>query len=251
MNFVDFHTHLDWYDQEELFGQLAEFSGTIVSASENHESFIKNLKIAEDIKKVNNSVKIIPTCGIHPKNADKEINNLSKYQVLCEKSPVIGEIGMDFCWYKNASAEIQETVFRYFLEHCNKFEKYCVIHTKDAEKQIGDILLDYPKAKPIIHWYDGPEEIYLEFIKRGYMQTFGCETIRSKHIQKLLKQTPLELILAETDNPTAEPWLGGKNNSVQLIKRVYSDIAQILELPEVQLASIINSNSQKIINSVV
>ena len=77
----------------------------------------------------------------------------------------------------------------------------------DAEMQICNILTEYPNAKPIIHWYDGPEKVYKEFIKRGYMQTFGCETIRSKHIQSLLLETPHNLILAETDNPTAETWL--------------------------------------------
>lgn len=254
MEYIDFHTHLDWYDdQKGLIKQLCGFNGTIVAASVDADSFKRNLEIAAAVNKSNVGAggecncKIIPTVGIHPKNAAEAPENLSIYDELCKKSPIIGEIGMDFCWYKDASPAKQEVVFRYFLNHCNQTGKYCVIHTKDAESQIARILEEYPDVKPIIHWYDGPEDIYQEFCRRGYYQTFGCETIRSKHIQKLLLQTPEHLILAETDNPTAEPWLGGTDNSVELIKRVYTDIGIILGISEEETGKKIARNSQRIL----
>lgn len=79
------------------------------------------------------------------------------------------------------------------------------------------------------------------------MQTFGCETIRSKHIQKLLEQTPLDLILAETDNPDSEKWLGGTDSSIFLIERIYKDIAEVLGLKIEKIAKTINENSAKIL----
>lgn len=251
--YVDFHTHLDWYeDKDQLLNQLKNFNGTIVAASVNKESFVKNCEIKNDAEALGLDVKIIPTLGIHPKDVLSEIagGNLDDYLPLLEKSPLIGEIGMDFCWYKDASPQQQEKVLRFFLEYCNATNKYCVIHTKDAEQQIADILLDYPDAKPIIHWYDGPESVYDEYINRGYMQTFGCETIRSNHLKNLLLKTPDELILAETDNPTAEPWLGGTDNSVHLIKRIYNELAEIKKCSLEKMAEIINNNSVKILNSV-
>lgn len=244
---VDFHTHLDWYtDQTSLSSQLQNFHGIIVTASVDAESFRLNQQIAQ--RNNNEHLTIIPTFGIHPEKVLEAPANLNAFDKFCDASPLIGEIGMDFCWYKDASPVAQERVFRYFLDHCNKTEKFCVIHTKDAEKQICRILEDYPKAKPIIHWYDGPEDVYQEFIRRGYYQTFGCETIRSKHIQNLLQQTPLNLILAETDNPTAEPWLGGKDNSVNLIERIYKDIADVLKMDFAEIRKIIFENTQQILN---
>ena len=248
MNFIDFHTHLDWYeDEEQLFLQLKAFDGKIISASVDDKSYAKNLKIANKAKALGYSVEIIPTFGIHPQKTLTVPDNLAVFNELCDSSKIIGEIGMDFCWYKEAGPVQQEKVFRYFLEHCNKTGKYCVIHTKDAEQQIADILTDYPNAKPIIHWYDGPENIFKEFVKRGYYQTFGCQTVRSKHIQSLLKQLPLDLLLAETDNPTAEPWLGGTDNSVQLIQRVYKEIAAVLNLPLNSVVNQINKNAASIL----
>lgn len=245
-DFVDFHTHLDWYqNQQELKLQLQAFTGIIVAASVDANSYKANIKLAEQF--ANSSVRIIPTFGIHPEKAAEAPGNLSELDDFCVSSPLIGEIGMDFCWYKNVPALQQEKVFRYFLEHCHNYKKHCVIHTKDAEEQICRILEEYPNAKPIVHWYDGPEDVYQEFIKRGYYQTFGCETSRSEHIQKLLKQTPERLILAETDNPTAEPWLGGTDSSVQLISRIYSDIAKVLCKPEDWVRGVINENGKVVL----
>ncbi len=249
---IDFHTHLDFYKREELQHQLTEFSGTIVAASVDEKSFLENCGIAEWAKSSARACHIIPTFGIHPNRADENADLLddpdtaTRLAGYLDRSPFIGEIGMDFCWSKS-SRKNQEKVFRWILEYCNKKEKACVIHTKDAEQEICDILTDYTNARPIIHWYDGPENIFREFIRRGYPQTFGVETIRSPHLQNLLRLTPTELVLAETDNPDSEPWLGGKRSDVALIERVYDELAGLLGLPRHQLEKIIEENFHRII----
>ena len=268
---IDFHTHLDFYKREELQKQLTEFSEIIIAASVDEKSFLENCRIAEWAKNnlcltsqnlpgshpaftLPRNCRIIPTFGIHPNRADENAGlldnpvtaaRLAKY---LDRSPLIGEIGMDFCWSKS-SPENQEKVFRWFLEYCNKTGKACVIHTKDAEQKICDILSDYPKARPIIHWYDGPENIFREFIRRGYPQTFGVETIRSPHLQSLLRLTPPELLLAETDNPDSEPWLGGTRSDVALIERVYDEIAGLLGMSRPALEKIIEENFKRIISN--
>ncbi len=255
---IDFHTHLDFYKKEELKAQLAEFSGIILAASVDEKSFLKNCEIAGWTKmtatRKNAGCQIIPTFGIHPNAADENAVILDdpvvaeRFSQYLDRSPVIGEIGMDFCWSK-CSAENQEKVFRWILEYCDKTKKACVIHTKDAEQKICDILSDYPNVRPVIHWYDGPENIYREFIRRGYPQTFGVETIRSSHLQSLLRLTPPDLLLAETDNPDSEPWLGGTRNDVGLIERVYNEIAGILGMSRPALEKIIEENFKRIISN--
>lgn len=250
MQFIDFHTHLDSYKNSlELKNQLLNFDGILVSASMDKNSYEKNLKLKDEVEKLNSKAKIICTFGIHPLNAEMKLENLLAYSEILQKSKIIGEIGMDFCWHKDVSPLAQEKVFRFFLEHCDLEKKYCVIHTKDAEEKICRILEDYKNAKPIIHWFDGPEDVFDEFIRRNYMQTFGCQTIRSKHIQKLLAKTPLNLILAETDNPDSEIWLGGNDDSIFLIKRIYADLAKILNLEFAKMAEIINQNSLRVLQN--
>lgn len=251
---IDFHTHLDFYKREELQKQLTEFSGTIIAASVDEKSFLENCGIAEWAKSSARECRIIPTFGIHPNHVDENAGLLNdpdtatRLAGYLDRSPFIGEIGMDFCWSK-CSHQNQEKVFRWFLEYCNKTGKGCVIHTKDAEQDICDILTDYSKARPIIHWYDGPENIFREFIRRGYPQTFGVETIRSPHLQGLLRLTPPELLLAETDNPDSEPWLGGTRNDVNLIERVYDEIAGLLGMSRPALEKLIEENCKRIISN--
>ena len=243
---IDFHTHLDWYqDKKKLYNEIINFSGIIVASSVDLESFEKNKQIAKFCN--SNRMKVIPTFGVHPENAKKYEHQLEKLDNALNQSKIIGEIGMDFYWAKNVNKTSQEKVFRYILAHCNETEKYCVIHTKGAEKEIAQILSNYPKAKPIIHWYNGPEDVYKLFLDRGYFQTFGCETSKNPYLQHLLKITPKNLILAETDNPTAEPWLGGNDTSINLIEKIYENIAKILEIPLDELENVILENSKQIL----
>lgn len=248
---IDFHTHLDFYKSADLDEQLQNFSGTIISASTDEKSFLKNCEITASAP---SNCRIIPTFGIHPNAADEnavlidDLETVARFESYLDRSLLIGEIGMDFCWSKS-SKENQEKVFRCFLEYCNKTGKACVIHTKDAEQEVCDILTDYPKARPVIHWYDGPENIYREFIQRGYPQTFGVEAIRSPHLQSLLRLTPPELLLAETDNPDSEPWLGGTRSDVALIERVYDEIAGLLDISLLDLEKIIEENFKRIISN--
>ena len=249
---IDFHTHLDFYNRRELEQQLAEFSAIFIAAAVDEKSYLANIAISQHSKTTARACRIIPTFGIHPNRADENAPLLDdsattqRFIKYLDQSPIVGEIGMDFCWSKSSSAN-QEKVFRWFLEYCNKTRKACVIHTKDAEQKICDILTDYPDAQPIIHWYDGPEKIYREFIRRGYPQTFGVETIRSQHLQGLLRLTPLELLLAETDNPDSEPWLGGTRSDLGLIARVYEELAGLLNMQQLELEKIIEDNFNRII----
>ena len=63
---IDFHTHLDWYqDKNQLYNEIAQFSGMIVASSVDLESFEKNKEIAKDCNV--KGLKIVPTFGVHSK----------------------------------------------------------------------------------------------------------------------------------------------------------------------------------------
>lgn len=45
---IDFHTHLDWYqDKKQLYNEIINFSGIIITSSVDLESFEKNKQIAK------------------------------------------------------------------------------------------------------------------------------------------------------------------------------------------------------------
>jgi len=168
-------------------------------------------------------------------------------EALAESS-IIGEIGLDYFWCDLAPQK-QERVFEYILDHCNHFSKYCVIHTKGAEARVKDILASFPKARPIIHWYSGPLEVFDAFVERAYPCTFSCELQYSRENQALLARTPRELLLAETDNPDSEIWLGGSSRSPELITRVYADIARLKHWDLEETRSLLTENSLAILRA--
>lgn len=248
---IDFHTHLDWYENTpNLIEEIKKSNHFFISASVNYESYIKTKEIAKKTNLKTN--KILPTFGIHPEKSnlftDQEFKNLQNLEPFLKESKIIGEIGLDYYWVQNTNKKMQTKVFRFFLEHCHQYNKPCVIHTKGAENEVLEILKEYPNAKPIIHWFSGDEKTFLEYVKRDYFFTFGCGLKYSTENQKLLQKTPINRLLLETDNPTAEPWLGGNDFSINLINRIYCDCAKILNIELNDLENIIQKNAKEFLN---
>lgn len=239
--YCDFHTHLHCYlETDEDLKQIDSNKIISVACSMDIESYEKTKILAR------NSSNIIPTFGIHPAKANIDFDP-KQFEIYAKESKIIGEIGLDFFWFKDISEKDQVKVFELFLDHCNMYRKYCVIHTKGAERKVLDILRHYPNAKPIIHWYHGPEKEFMEIVERGYYCTFGCEVKYSKEVQALLKMLPLDLLLSETDNPESEIWLGGSRKDPMLIDSVVKDIANVKGLDFEEVINIILANSQRIL----
>lgn len=237
---IDFHTHLHSYSNlDETLQQIIENQILSVGCAVDSESYAITRQMAAKTEWV------LPTFGIHPMCSDR-VTHLPDLDPLLEQSKLIGEIGLDDYWFKDIPLSTQERVFEYILDHCHRFNKYCVIHTKGAEQRIADLLRNYPQARPIIHWYSGPRDIFHTYLERGYPCTFGCEVAYSEDIRILLRDTPLDLLLAETDNPTSEPWLGGTDDSPLLIRRVIADLAAVKGLDFASMNNRLNLNSQKI-----
>ena len=239
--YVDFHTHLHAYpDHSQAGKEIREHKIISVAASMDIASYQATKEMVKD------NPWIIPTFGIHPKYSGSVVS-LSDLDAYLEDSPIIGEIGLDECWHADVPQAVQEKVFEYILDHCHRKRKYCVIHTKDAEARVLEMLKSFPDAKPIIHWYDGPADIFRKMLNKGYYTTFGCQVKYSEHIKELLRLTPEEQILSETDNPDSEKWLGGTDSSPALIHRVVRDIAEVKGISESVCRKIIYGNSREIL----
>ncbi len=255
----DFHTHLHQYDEgDTALGQIAARGIITVASSMDFESYEKTRRMAAL------SGLIVPTFGIHPARAGKiacggagrsgvgaaDASALAadpRWDAYLRESPIIGEIGLDLLWWKDVAYKDQLAAFEAFLDHCHRERKYCVLHTKGAERETLEVLANYPGARPIIHWYNGPEREFLEITRRGYYCTFGCELKRSACLQDLLRRTPRERVLAETDNPESERWLGGERRDPLLIESVVADIAAALGMSPESANELVMENSLRVL----
>ncbi len=236
----DFHTHLhNDADIHKSLKLIEKYSITSVACSVDIPSFTKTKEIA------GKSSLIIPTFGIHPVKADTA-STLSLLDPFLLSSPIIGEIGLDQRWATDVPLSDQIRVFEYILDHCSRYKKYCVIHTSGVEEKVYDMLLHFPGAKPVIHWYDGSTELLKKMTNKEWYFTYGLELHYSQKIRNLLNLTPLDLVLSETDNPESETWLGGKEESPLLIRRVVEDIAQVKKISVHKADQILMDNAAKI-----
>ncbi|HOX92683.1 MAG TPA: TatD family hydrolase [Spirochaetales bacterium] len=217
---VDFHTHLDLYDDPSAAVAQIESQGILTLASSmDLASYRVNRELSA------RSRFIIPTFGIHPARSGSCFDE-TELDMALNSSPILGECGLDALWVTDVPIRRQTQVFERILAHAHERGKYCVVHTKDAEEKVLDMAKAFPRARLVIHWYSGSVATYKRYLDMPFLFTYGCELRYSAHIRELLSMTPLERVLPETDNPVAEPWLGGTTDEPMLIRRVIEDIAR-------------------------
>jgi TatD DNase family protein len=222
--YIDAHSHLDRYDKslETALEQIGEHRIFTLSNSMDLPSYERNLEIAGMCELV------LPTFGIHPWNATQYIDHLDDLEVAIEKSPIIGEIGLDYHFIKDSSQyPAQLGIFEFFLQAARDKGKIVNIHTKGAERDVMDLLRKYRIDRVIIHWYSGSRDIFRELVDFGAYFTIGISILRSKQIQSLAREIPADRLLTETDNPGGWEWSTGEPGMPSLIEDVVDKVAEV------------------------
>lgn len=188
---------------------------------------------------------VYPVIGIHPheaKNFDKntlqELERILKHEY--HKIIAIGEIGLDF--YKNYSPpDKQIEVFKIQLELAEKYNKPVVIHTRKAFPLIFDIIGEYDIKAGIMHAFSGGLNELKCALELGFYISFcGVLTYEGKKLKEVLKNTPVDKILFETDSPyiTPEPFRRRKRNEPAFIVYTIKKASEILGLDFDKLSKI-------------
>ncbi|HXG21468.1 MAG TPA: TatD family hydrolase [Methylomirabilota bacterium] len=221
---IDAHAHLDRYGAQ-IDAALAEIRRhriCTISTAMDVPSYRCTMEIGAQCALV------LPTFGIHPWNALAYADRLSELTSFIEQSPLLGEIGLDFHWVKDATCfPAQLRVFEFFLAAAREQNKIVNLHTKGAEMDILRLVDRYEIKRAIIHWYSGPLDIFRELVARGYHFTVGVEVHSSAPIQTLARELPLAQLLTETDNPGGAQWLTGEPGMPKAVQQVVDAIAQL------------------------
>lgn len=130
-----------------------------------------------------------------------------------EKCQVIGEIGMDSLWC-NVPLKRQKEVLEKQLQIAAEWKKPVVLHTKDQEREILELIKKYPNTY-LVHWYSADHDL------DGYLDldcyfSVGPDVIWNPAVQQVAKRGPENRILLETDGMDAVKWAweeGQKNQN--------------------------------------
>ena len=180
---------------------------------------------------------------------DLENNNIEELEKLLKDSKVVGvgEIGLDYYWYKDNKEE-QKELFIKQIKLAQKYNKPIVIHSRDSIQDCYDVIKDY-NVKAVMHCYSGSVEMAKRFTELGvYISVGGVSTFKnSKNIKEVIKEIPLSYIVLETDSPylTPEPYRG-KKNYPYFIPLIAEKIAEIKEIPLEEVEKITTDNAKSL-----
>jgi len=232
---IDTHAHLDFpdfaKDRKEVL-ERARQAGIeyILNISSDFASNLKSLELASAYPEV------YATLGIHPhhaKDIDKE--TLSKIKELAKNNKKVvgvGEIGLDF--YKNLSPrENQIRILREFLELAKELSLPVIIHCRNAQKEALDILKKEARASflgGVFHCFSGDQNFLKEILDLGFYVSFTANITyaNAQNLRELVKETPIERILLETDCPFLPPReKRGKRNEPAYLTYLSEEIASL------------------------
>ena len=161
----------------------------------------------------------------------------------------MGEIGLDY--YRNISKpDAQKLIFKEQLELAQEINKPIVFHNRDADKDIINILSDFPDLEGVAHCFSSTYETALELIEMGFYISFsGNLTFKNSHLPEVAKKLPLDRLLVETDSPFLSPVpFRGKTNEPGRTRYVAEKLSEIFNSNINDIASITTANAKSLFN---
>jgi TatD DNase family protein len=175
------------------------------------------------------------TVGTHPHEA-KENPELRAADLiaLAQRPKVvgIGECGLDF-HYDLSPRDVQAAVFR---QHCIAARETglpLVVHTREADEVMGQILEEEHAAgafRLIMHCYtSGPELARRAAALGAWFSVSGIATFKAaQDVRDIIAQMPGDRIIVETDCPYLAPVpMRGRRNEPAFLPHVLAKLAEI------------------------
>jgi len=246
---TDTHAHLNVEafdeDREGVIQRALDAGVTrIINIGFNRETIPSSIELSERYTFIYSAV------GWHPQDAiDMKDSDLEWIESLCSHPKVvgIGEIGLDYYW-DTSPKEVQHQVFREQIRLARKLQLPIIIHNRDAHADVVRILKEEQAAEVggIMHCFSGSWEIAKMCLDMNFYLSFGGPVTFKNAVQpkEVLKNTPLDRLLIETDSPylTPHPYRGKRNESAY-VRYVAEAVAGIKGLELEEICNITTSNA--------
>ncbi len=175
------------------------------------------------------------TVGTHPHEA-KENPQLTA-DILCElasrpKVVGIGETGLDF-HYDLSPRDIQAQVFKAHVEAARRTGLPLVVHTREADEVMGQILEEEHARAPfklLMHCYTSGAELARRAAALGaWFSVSGIATFKAaEEVRAVIRDMPAERIILETDCPYLAPVpMRGRRNEPAFLPHILAKLAEI------------------------
>ena len=276
--YIDIHSHVNFKafeaDRDEVTRRALDENTWIINAGTQKDTSQKAVELAHKYEEG-----VYAIVGLHPIHTgasfhDKqelgkegeefssrgEVFDKNIYREFLKDKKVVGvgECGLDFYRTEIDSTEKQKKAFLEQIELANEFNKPLILHIRDAYADTLEILKEHAKVKGVVHFFSGNLEEAKAFIDFGFLLSFtgaitfpprknGKKDVKSCDYAEIIKNIPLEMILTDTDSPYVAPMpYRGKRNEPVYVKEIVKKIAEIKNLPEPEVASVILVNARRL-----
>lgn len=203
--------------------------GLMVNISDKVSTFDASYAVAEA------HPDIWATVGTHPHEA-KENPQLKAANLirLADRPKVvgIGECGLDF-HYDLSPRDVQAAVFRQHVIAARETGLPLVVHTREADEVMGDILEEEYAAGPfrlLMHCYTSGPELARRCAALGaWFSVSGIATFKAaQDVREIIAGMPEDRIIVETDCPYLAPVpMRGRRNEPAFLPHVLAKLAEI------------------------
>jgi len=277
---IDTHAHLNFNayktDLDEVIRRSLDNNIWMINVGSQYETSKKAVEIAEKYPEG-----VYAAVGLHPIHLSKGIFktkidkeeiefqtkeeefDYQKYKELAKSKKVvaIGETGLDYYYRPKTKKKLEEfknkqkEVFLKHLELAQELNLPVIFHFRFAHDDLIKILADSQNSNKstgvdllpsgVMHCFTGSWEQAKEYLEMGFYLGFNG-IIFKLDLDEIIKKTPLDKILIETDCPyLTPPPMTGRNEPIY-IKHVAEKIAKLRNLSYEEIARVTTENAKKL-----
>ncbi len=242
MKYFDIHSHLNLLPlserKEEIIETLTEKEVGTITVGTDYETSVQAVAIALEGDNLYASV------GLHPTEVMTKHFDLEQFANLADKNKVvaIGECGLDYFRIEAADGttkNLQKEIFIKQVDLAIEKNLPLILHirpqkgTMDAYEDLLDIL-EARKSENIrgdVHFFVGDSNVAKRFLDLGFYLSYTGVITFARDYDEVIKMTPLDKILTETDAPFVTPVpYRGEVCEPWMVEEVVKKIAEIKAL---------------------
>jgi TatD DNase family protein len=227
---VNLHAHQYDEDRQAVIDRAREAGiGMMVTICDKIPSF----ETVHAIASANDDIWC--TVGAHPHEAKDHVDLTTARLVELAGRPKvigIGETGLDF-HYDLSPRDLQADVFRAHVAAARETGLPLVVHTREADQIMGDILeAEHAKGpfKILMHCYTSGAELAKRAAALGaWFSVSGIATFKqAQDVRDIIAEMPADKIILETDCPYLAPVpMRGRRNEPAYLPHVLDKLAEI------------------------
>jgi TatD DNase family protein len=219
---IDTHCHLtDPRLLEQLDGVMQRCAEAGVDRVVTIGTDVQDAMDAIDLCKRRPNVRCV--VGIHPNYiAGASVEDVAKIRALQGNETVValGEMGLDY-HYKDIPPAHQREMFEAQMQLAAEVGKAVVIHCREAVDDTLTVMRGFPGVAAVFHCFTGTRDEARRILDAGYLLGFtGVITFKKNdELREIVKMTPIDRLLVETDAPylTPEPVRKIKTNEPSFV----------------------------------